>query len=126
MTPDPAQYVDVELDQHGWRETRRFLNQNRPRLTRAAAQLYPEAMRVEGTLLLSTRGWLPNGPLPLDDVRLHWSRGAPGASVTGEEPESEGVRPLRSPGQRFTSYADAVAALDRPRLFENRASYRLL
>ena len=36
------------------------------------------------------------------------------------------VRPLRPDGGRYASYTDAVAALDRPALFENRPCYRLL
>src|SRR5437879_6517596 len=126
MSSSTMRDLDVDLDQRRWRETRRFLNQNRPPLTEAAAHLYPDAMRVGGTQLLSARGWLPDAPLPLDHVRLQWDPRSRVASLTGGERESEGVRPLRSPSQRFTTYADAVAALDRPRLFEDRASYRLL
>jgi len=40
--------------------------------------------------------------------------------------ESELVRPLRAPGERFRQYADALGELDRPALFENRPCYRLL
>ena len=36
------------------------------------------------------------------------------------------MRPLRDDGARFASYADALAALSRPRLLENRTCYRLL
>jgi len=36
------------------------------------------------------------------------------------------VRPLRDDGSRFGCYADALAALSPPALFENRACYRLL
>lgn len=39
---------------------------------------------------------------------------------------SEQVRPLRPDGERYASYADAVAALDPPELLENRPCYRLL
>jgi len=36
------------------------------------------------------------------------------------------VRPLRADGSRYPGYADAIAALDPPALFDNRPSYRLL
>ena len=36
------------------------------------------------------------------------------------------MRPLRPDGGRYASYTAAVAALDRPALFENRPCYRLL
>ena len=36
------------------------------------------------------------------------------------------MRPLRADGSRYPGYADALAALDPPALFDNRPSYRLL
>ncbi|HSR24412.1 MAG TPA: transcriptional regulator [Candidatus Eisenbacteria bacterium] len=116
----------MQASQDEWRACRRFLNEHRPALSAAAAGLYPLAARVEGTLLLAHDGWLAPEPVDLQDVRLHWDAEAPRAATTGREPESAGVRPLRGGGQRFATYADAVAALDRPRLFENRPAYRLL
>jgi hypothetical protein len=49
-----------------------------------------------------------------------------GAVVDGTGPESAAVRPMRDDGRRFGCYADALGALNRPGLFENRACYRLL
>jgi hypothetical protein len=46
--------------------------------------------------------------------------------VTGTEPASSAVRPRRADGNRFASYADALEALSRPTLFEDRACYRIL
>ena len=34
--------------------------------------------------------------------------------------------PLQAPGRRYDSYAAALAAIERPRLLENRVTYRLL
>lgn len=116
----------VRASQDAWRESRRFLNENRLRLAASAAELYPGAPRVEGTLLLSPPAWMPARPCDLGDVHLSWDAEAPRAAIDGREPESEGVRPLRADHQRFETYADAIAALDRPRLFENRSSYRLV
>jgi len=39
---------------------------------------------------------------------------------------SEAVRPWRDDGQRFASYAEAMAALAPPRVLQNRTCYRLL
>src|SRR5260221_9514479 len=46
--------------------------------------------------------------------------------LDGTGPESAAVRPMRGDGRRFGCYADALGALNRPGLFENRACYRLL
>ena len=48
------------------------------------------------------------------------------AARGGTTVASAQVRPLRPDGRRYASYTDAVAALDRPALFENRPCYRLL
>lgn len=118
--------LSFTADQREWREVRRYLNRNRPELTRAAAALYSDALSVADTLLMSIPAWIPVQPLRLEHVRLHWDPSAEPAGLTGAEPQSEGVRPLRDTRERFVTYADAVGALDRPRLFEDRASYRML
>jgi hypothetical protein len=46
--------------------------------------------------------------------------------VNGTEPESAAVRPLDDNGNRFSTYAVALGALARPRLFEDRPCYRLV
>src|SRR4029078_8481691 len=53
-------------------------------------------------------------------------RPPPCPAVAAAEPESARVRPLRADGSRYPGYADAIAALDPPALFDNRTSYRLL
>lgn len=56
---------------------------------------------------------------------LTWEDTAPpGADVTG--PASGHVHPLQPDGRRYTSYAEALARIERPALFENRPIYRLL
>ena len=82
---------------------------------------------MAGTPLLARPEWLPAAPVPLAAVALSWQPGRHGTVVDPVQPEgSAGVRPLRDDGTRFTSYADALAALSRPRLLENRTCYRLL
>jgi hypothetical protein len=102
------------------------MNQRRHQLTQAAARLYPDAARVGTTALLCRPGWIPSQPLGLGEVKLAWAEHPPAAAVTGAEPASAHVRPLRADGRRYPGYADALAALDPPALFDNRPSYRLL
>jgi hypothetical protein len=109
-----------------WRAARAGLNQRRHLLTQAAARLYPDAARVGTTALLCRPEWIPARPLGLDEVKLTWAGHPPAAAVTGAEPASAHVRPLRADGSRYPGYADAIAALDPPALFDNRPSYRLL
>jgi len=109
-----------------WRAARAEMNQRRHLLTQAAGRLYPDTPRVGTTALLCRPEWIPARPLGLDEVRLTWTGHPPAAAVTGAEPASAHVRPLRTDGSRYPGYADAIAALDPPELFENRPSYRLL
>ena len=109
-----------------WRAARAGLNRRRHLLTQAAARLYPDAARVGTTALLCRPEWIPARPLGLDEVTLTWAGHPPAAAVTGAEPASAHVRPLRADGSRYPGYADTIAALDPPALFDNRPSYRLL
>ena len=109
-----------------WRLARAGMNQRRHLLTQAAARLYPDAARAGPTALLCRPEWIPSRPLGLDEVKLTWAGDPPPAAVTGAEPASAHVRPLRPDGSRYPGYADAIAALDPPALFGNRPSYRLL
>jgi hypothetical protein len=46
--------------------------------------------------------------------------------LTGNEPQSQEMRPRGPEGQRYRSYTAALRHLDPPRLLENRVSFRLL
>jgi hypothetical protein len=81
---------------------------------------------VGTTALLCRPEWTPARPLGLDGVKLTWAEHPPAAAVTGAEPTSAHLRPLRADGSRYPGYADAIASLDPPALFDNRPSYRLL
>ena len=113
--------------QQRWLREREYLNAHRHDLSRVAQDLYPLSWRVAGTSLLARPEWRPPRPVPLEQVTLSWHPGEARAVVDAVQPAgSEGVRPLRDDGTRFASYADALAALNRPRLLENRTCYRLL
>ena len=126
VTAQPT-VAEIERSQQRWRQERRYLNEHRHELTQALAHLYPDERRVAGTQLLARPEWCPAGPVPLADVRLSWRPGPLGTAVDPERPAgSEGVRPWRDDGQRFASYAAALAVLDPPRVLENRTCYRFL
>ncbi len=103
-----------------------MLTANRQELSHLAARLYPDLPRVGTTDLLTRAGWLPGAPLGLDDVTLTWVARPPAPAVAAGGQVSAHVRPGREGGGRYASYAGAVGDLDRPSLFENRPSYRLL
>jgi len=111
--------------QRSWRLTRDHLNHHRISLARAASRLYPENYRL-GNGLLFRPGWLFETPVDVDEIEMTWDPLPPPPAVRGVEPESEAVRPLNDDGAPFPSYTRAMRDLDRPRLFENRLSFRLL
>ncbi|MFB9718942.1 hypothetical protein [Planobispora longispora] len=104
-----------------WREVRRHLNGHRHDLARAADRLYPDLPRVGSTHLLTRPDWTPAEPLDLRRIALRWTGRSPAPAVTGREEEAASALP---PGAG--SYAEAMGALDRPGMFENRTCYRLL
>lgn len=115
----------VAASQRSWRIVREYLNSNRITLARAAARLYPEAARV-GAGLLTRPGWVWDAPVDVDDINLNWMDLATVPTVTGSEPEGERSRPLMDDGRPFPTYTRAMRDLDRPKLFENRLSFRML
>ncbi|WP_066375852.1 hypothetical protein [Herbidospora mongoliensis] len=94
-----------------WRRVRRHLNENRHGLAQRADLHYPDLARVGSTRLLTRETWALAEPLDLHRVVLRWT----------DEP----VAPcLDVPGDM--TYAEAMTAFDKPKLFENRTCYRLL
>jgi hypothetical protein len=123
-TPDPR----VEQDQRRWVDTRAALGRHRRKLAVVAEGLYPEARipGLEQTGLIAPQSWIPDSPVPLDNVVLDLQADGAHATVTGSERESAQVRPLMSDQQRFQRYSHAIRDLARPRLFENRLCFRVL
>ena len=116
----------MRRSQQHWRRVRGFLNRRRHELSRAAADLYPRSWHVAGTPLLARPPWRPAAPVPLDRVALAWHPGPQPQGVDGTGPEAAAALPLRGDASRFGCYAAALGALNPPRLFEDRACYRLL
>ena len=119
--PDP-----VQASQEEWCRGRRDLNRRRGELARTAAGLYRSEFHVGGAPFIAPRSWMTEAPTPLHAVTLEWECGTVAPEVDGTEAEAHRVLPLRVPGRRFDRYTTAIRYLDRPSLFENRPSYRLL
>jgi transcriptional regulator with XRE-family HTH domain len=117
---------EIAISQRKWRAARARLNRDRQALSAAAAGLYPDAIRVAGSPVISRPEWLLAEPVEFADVGLEWLADVAPAQLNGGEPATEALRPLSDRGTRFARYSHAVRDLDRPTLFENRPGYRLM
>ncbi|QNA74174.1 helix-turn-helix transcriptional regulator [Streptomyces sp. So13.3] len=120
--PNPHDALD---EQRRWRMTRRELNRHRSELTNAAARLY-SADRAGDSPVITKTSWMWSEPIDFAEIDLAWLPKTEAPKVLGNEPQSEGVRPLSPRGARFDRYSQAIRMIDRPSLFENRPSFRLL
>jgi len=116
----------IRDSQQRWRDIRRELNANRATLGDLAAELYPQQQRIPDTTILTLASWVPDGPVDLADIELVWRANSPSPQIGGKAPESAGARPLMVNGERYNCYSRALRDLARPRLLDNRVSYRLL
>lgn len=116
----------IRSSQERWRAVRAELNQNRALLGDLAAELYPQERRISGTTVLAAPGWVPESPVDLADVELTWLSEGPTPSITGKSDAAAGARALRSSGEPYDRYSRVLRDLARPRLLDNRASYRIL
>ena len=104
-----------------WLEVRSYLQEHRYDLAVRAAGEFPAAARMAGTPLLSAAGWQPAVPVPLLDISLELTA----AAVTPLPGDAAVALPERPDGTRYLSYAQALAELAAPAVFENRPTYRL-
>jgi transcriptional regulator with XRE-family HTH domain len=129
--PNPKTVSDspgaAHASQERWKSVRATLNKNRAALGEMASELYPQANRIPNTSVLTKSGWLPSAPVELGNVNLQWQLDPPPKpSITGHGPETELARPLAADGERYRKYSSALRDLTRPKLLDNRVSYRLL
>jgi hypothetical protein len=110
--------------QREWVRERQLLNRNRAALTQIALSLYPESIRLGNTGFLMREDWRLDHPIDLSEVGIELVH-PPDPVATGRHEETLRVRPLSSSGKPYESYHRVMRDLDRPRLFENRISYRL-
>ena len=64
--------------------------------------------RIKRTPLISPPSWPPARPVDLAGIEMAWVTDAPAPRVTGAEPETQPVRPLRVPGRQFDRYTAAI------------------
>ncbi|WP_083753571.1 helix-turn-helix domain-containing protein [Actinosynnema sp. ALI-1.44] len=121
LGPDIAE--NVRRSQEQWIRVRRAPGAHGRELAELAAWLYPKSHWAPGGHALVGSDWLLDKPVELDSVRLTFTDA--GHSTPTIEPNDR-VLPLTARGNRYSSYSRAVRDLVRPRLLENRLSYRLL
>ena len=71
---------------------------SRHELAVAAAELYQDTLKVEGTKLLCRPEWLPAEPLEPSAARLDWHNQAPAPGITGSGDQAAAVRPPTAGG----------------------------
>lgn len=116
-----------------WLRVRGHLRRFRFQLAVAAAHAYPPDRRVAGTPLLAASTWVPRAPIDLSTLDIHLCAtdvgrpvdGRAHRRVTGREPVSERVRPVRADGTRYPGYSAAITALDAPTRLVDLPTYRL-
>lgn len=109
-----------------WTMVRRTLNRQRHVLSKVAADLYWDPIRIEGTSCITVPEWMPERPVDLASIDLSWVDPAPAPEVAGTDVETARYRGQAHDGRPYNRYSQAVRALAKPNLFENRGSYRLL
>lgn len=126
-TPTDAE-PHVERDQDEWRQIRAALGRHRRDLAALAESLYRDHRipELKNTGVISPPAWIPDTPIPLDEITLTLDSVVAEPTFTGDEPESATVRPLANTDARYRRYHQAVRDLAAPRLFENRLCFRLL
>jgi hypothetical protein len=98
-----------------WLDVRAHLLRHRHALAVRAVSEYPDVPGVAGTPLLTAPGWTPAAPVPLAELALDLRTSPPLPALPGSAlPDG------------FGSYAEAMAALAPPAVFQNRETYRLL
>jgi 8-oxo-dGTP pyrophosphatase MutT (NUDIX family) len=104
------------VDEGEWLRGRGYLKAHRYELGVAAADQYPAGLTLAGTPLLASQGWRPTRPVPLNEIACEFHPDASRRPTLPAGPVPDG----------YASYAEAVAALDRPTVFEDRPTFRLL
>lgn len=112
----------IAAGQEEWLSIRQAPGVRGRELTELAAWLYPESQRAPGGHVLAAPGWLLDEPVELDSIRLRWTNDALPFALPAPVDD---LLPLTDSGARYTDYSRAVRDLVRPRLLENRTSYRL-
>jgi transcriptional regulator with XRE-family HTH domain len=119
--PSMAVSDEVQRSQDEWFKVRQMRSR---RVSVRAVDLYPRSWRAACGPILAGPGWLLDPPVDLDQVRL--VRAFDSCQAPALSGPTDHVLPLNQHGERYAGYSRAVRDLARPRLMENRLSYRLL
>ncbi len=79
--------------QRDWLRVREYLQKHRYELGLAAAEEYPNLLKVAESPLLTRQEWLPAKPLRLDAIELQFAPESPFTGLTSTEPATASVRP---------------------------------
>jgi hypothetical protein len=107
-------------------------NQRRSKLSDMAAAyvnangISPKAYRMSRSSLMSSDAWTFDGPMRLSDIRIKLIETEKANLPTRVARASKRHLPLDRNGRKFDSFCAAIATLARPKIFENRVSYRLI
>ncbi|MFF2385414.1 hypothetical protein [Streptomyces sp. NPDC058108] len=105
---------------------RGHLKGHRAELSTACAEAQT-AHRADRELVLLTRpGWIPDRPLPLDAVRMTLRESRPEEQLGSRRADLVRYWPQVPGARRAATYSAAIEAYDRPGVWFNGTSYRLL
>ncbi|WP_406006665.1 hypothetical protein OG440_11030 [Streptomyces sp. NBC_00637] len=105
---------------------RSHLKDHRAELSTACADGQREHRADEELVLLTRPGWIPPRPLPLEAVRMSLREVRPYERLDGRAGQLDRYWPYRSGAGRWESYSAAIESVDRPAVWFNGPSYRLL
>ena len=108
--------------QREWIRVRESIPGNFVSLTTAAAQLYPDEVRLDAAGMLAQPGWMLEAPIDLSAVDVVFDEDCPPAALDGSGEVTSHVRPSPS---KVSRYSEAIRDLAPPQLFENRPCWRL-
>ncbi|MDX2606143.1 hypothetical protein PV379_44720 [Streptomyces caniscabiei] len=106
--------------------TRQHLRLRRPELTTACLGVHAEHRADTELPLLTRPGWIPPRPLPLDAVRLTLREARSDERAPRAHATLRRYWPHSGTAGRLTAYSAAIEAYDRPAVWFNGPSYRLL
>ena len=107
-------------------EARRHLKAQRAQLSAACVAHQAEHRADQGLVLLTRPGWVPDRPLHLDTVRMTLREARPEERLTVRRKELLRYWPRDTGARHLESYSAAIEAFDRPGVWFNGPSYRLL
>lgn len=110
-----------------FREIREYLKQKRAELVELTLAYHARLHYEKKVPLLSLPGWIQSSPTPLGEIELTLSRRQPNADTILEATRRTAKYwPRSEAGASFQRYSEAIAAYDKPSLWRNKRSYRLL